>query len=81
MISEPKPATIIMQPPSTSTTTNIVLGGGAALGGCPVCHNNSWTGTYSCCAWLWAICCFPCGIICCCCMRQKKCTKCGYTVG
>ncbi|KAJ8967815.1 hypothetical protein NQ317_004050 [Molorchus minor] len=45
--------------------------------GCPVCGSQSWTGTYSCLAWLLAICCFPCGIICCCCMRKKKCAKCG----
>ncbi|XP_018566893.1 brain protein I3-like [Anoplophora glabripennis] len=48
--------------------------------GCPVCGNNSWTGTYPCLGWLLAIVCFPCGIILCCCMRKKKCTKCGFTV-
>ncbi|KAJ8959334.1 hypothetical protein NQ318_022020 [Aromia moschata] len=59
----------------------VVVVNNTPVGGCPVCHNGSWTGTYSCCAWLLAIFCFPCGILCCCCMRKKKCTKCGYTVG
>ncbi|XP_072399101.1 uncharacterized protein [Diabrotica undecimpunctata] len=72
---------IMMQPPSqTSTSVTVNTGGGIGVG-CPVCHNNSWTGSYSCCAWCLAILCFPIGIICCCCMRRKKCTKCGYTVG
>ncbi|XP_028134271.1 brain protein I3 isoform X2 [Diabrotica virgifera virgifera] len=75
------PPVIMMQPATqtqTSTSVNVNVRGGV---GCPVCHNNSWTGTYSCCAWCLAIVCFPIGILFCCCMRKKKCTKCGYTVG
>ncbi|CAH1101002.1 unnamed protein product [Psylliodes chrysocephalus] len=87
-MAPPQPQIVYMQPPAaaqataSSVSTNVTVNtGGGGLGGCPVCHNNSWTGTYDCCAWLWLICCFPCGIICCCCMRKKKCTQCGYTVG
>ncbi|XP_057662155.1 brain protein I3 isoform X1 [Diorhabda carinulata] len=69
-----------MSEPASSIQTTVVVNPGV-LEGCPVCHNKSWTGTYSCCAWLWCLCCFPCGIICCCCMRKKKCTNCGYRVG
>ncbi|XP_023028058.1 membrane protein BRI3 [Leptinotarsa decemlineata] len=83
MYHNPPPnPTIIMAPPAPQTTTNVIVtGGGGALGGCPICHNNSWTGDYSCCAWCLAICFFPIGILCCLCMRSKKCSKCGYTIG
>ncbi|CAG9840654.1 unnamed protein product [Diabrotica balteata] len=76
------PQPIIMMQPPTQTSTSVTVNTSGGIGvGCPVCHNNSWTGSYSCCAWCLAIVCFPIGIICCCCMRRKKCTKCGYTVG
>ncbi|CAG9816186.1 unnamed protein product [Phaedon cochleariae] len=71
------------QPAPTTTSTVVVVGGGGGGGlpGCPVCHNNSWGSTWGCCAWMWLICCFPIGILCCLCMREKKCTQCGYTIG
>ncbi|ERL96124.1 hypothetical protein D910_01111 [Dendroctonus ponderosae] len=50
-------------------------------GSCPVCGGGSWTGTYSCMAWLLCLFCFwNCGLCCCLCMRKKKCTKCGFAV-
>ncbi|XP_018566884.1 brain protein I3-like isoform X2 [Anoplophora glabripennis] len=78
-----QPPIIMAQPQpqyASSTTTYVVVNSGTP-GGCRVCHNRTWTGSYSCCAWLCCICCFPCGLICCLCMRQKKCSKCGFTVG
>ncbi|KAJ8919634.1 hypothetical protein NQ315_006160 [Exocentrus adspersus] len=69
----PQPAPTLVQPVHTnSTTSTTVVVGGGRPGGCPICHNGSWTGTYSCCAWLLCIFCFPCGLVCCLCMRKKE---------
>ncbi|XP_066259664.1 membrane protein BRI3-like [Euwallacea similis] len=67
---------------TSSVTVDMPRGPVHIPGSCPVCHATSWTGTYSCLAWFLCFFCFwNCGLCCCLCMRQKKCTKCGFTVG
>ncbi|KAJ8959336.1 hypothetical protein NQ318_022022 [Aromia moschata] len=66
------PTVIVNQPPPQPSNNVVVVTGNASLPGCPICHNGKWTGTYSCCAWLWCFCCFPVGLICCLCMRKKE---------
>ncbi|EEB18549.1 Brain protein I3, putative [Pediculus humanus corporis] len=49
------------------------------MGGCPSCRTGTLESDFTCCGILCAIFCFPIGILCCLCMKQKKCNQCGAT--
>ncbi|CAG0883531.1 unnamed protein product [Cyprideis torosa] len=48
-----------------------------AVPNCPHCKAGTMQKTPTTCGWLFAVLCFPVGILCCLCLRERKCTKCG----
>jgi hypothetical protein len=48
---------------------------------CPQCKRQQLSESYTVCGLVWAICCFPCGLLCCLTMKDKKCRGCGYGDG
>lgn len=79
----PYPVLVQQQPLHQAPPQNtvVVVNTGDRAGGkarCHVCNYGKLKNHYSCCAWLWCLCCFPLGgCICCLCMRNKKCNHCG----
>ncbi|KAK9881535.1 hypothetical protein WA026_016414 [Henosepilachna vigintioctopunctata] len=75
----------VQQAPASVTAVTVNTGNGVpSAGSCPMCHSVSGfkTSGFTCCGYLWCLCCFPCGILCCLmCNRKKACKVCNFTTG
>ncbi|XP_076054083.1 membrane protein BRI3-like [Oratosquilla oratoria] len=49
-----------------------------ATGNCPNCRVGFINENFTTCGIIWAICCFPCGLICLLTQKEKKCSHCGF---
>lgn len=64
-------------PPQTTNVLIVQQEPKRRKGYCPACRNARMRSQFTFCGICWAICCFPCGLICCLLMTKKKCPNCG----